>query len=483
MHKHYKPLRNYLSKHQTRSSLESIWRHAKEHSVIKVQRALDDSSTAMLPWELELVAREIILNGSLLQQASGGEKGMNPWKAVGLVRELTTHISDEYVHSTEDALAAVVPLTHQQMLWHDNTFSRIARYGQIYRHPPLAEIMQSVLAISLSDWLKIGLIVYGGLDKSFWNDRSIYSHVPGIDRRAVERFFALMSKPVEEVRRITALNQRYDRHWAHTFNPLRASPINFFEAEPERIFSPVPQLLIWRLTDGIYYDLVGAGGEAFADAFGKACELYVGNVLKVALKESEAKIEGERPYSTGEGEKAGVDWLVSDHTGHLFVECKAKRLTLPAKMTGPGKSMDKDLLVLAGYIVQNYKNIRDALQGKVAGFNSGGLPIFSAIVTLEPWWLLTQYLKDRLHSLVEEALQKEGLPIGTVNQYPYKILSFVELEQQAQDIARVGIANVYASDGAYSGTIYKGCLFPETLAELMPDIANQAGLDRLGRRL
>ncbi|XDF36476.1 hypothetical protein RBH89_05280 [Paracidovorax avenae] len=387
-------------------------------------------------------------------------------------------ISKEHVHSYDDALAAVAPLIHQQMLWSDDTFSRIARYGQIYRHEPLAEIIQSDLKIPLSAWLKIGLAVFSCLDASFSLSRSKFFELPGLDRKTVEQFFLMTATSIEELRLQTKSQQIYGRQWAYTFNPLRKSPINFFSSAPEKVFIPIPQLLVWRVTDGVYYDLVEAKGNVFAKAFGDACEIYVGKVLKTALGGKEVEIHGERPYWRSNSEKAGVDWLISDHTGHLFLECKAKRMTLPAKMEGLGASMDNDLRVLAGYVVQNYKNIQDAMQGFVPGFNSSDLPVFSVVVTLEDWGLHTTQLKERLDALVEVALQNAALPICMKFDYPYKVLSFFQLERYAQDIAKVGIAKVFSPNAVYSKAVYRGCLFPETLAELMPDIAEAAGFDR-----
>lgn len=433
----------------------------------------------MLPWELELVAREIILNGHMQQQTLASANTFDPVKSVQLVRQLTMHISKTHVHSHDEALSAVIPLIHQQMPWSDDTFSRIARYGQIYRHQPLAEIMQSVLKISLSAWLKLGLTAFSLLVRSHSVHRSIFFHLPGVDRETVEQFFALTTRSIEELGPRIKSQQVYDRKWAYAFNPLRERPINFFQMEPERIFAPIPQLLIWHVTDGLYYHLIEAGGSLFAKAFGDACEIYVGNVLTTALQGKQVEIYGERPYETSKGQKAGADWLVSDHTGHIFLECKAKRMTLQAKTAGPGESMDKDLRVLAGYIVQNYKNIRDAMGGSVPGFNSKGLPVFSGIVTLEDWGLVTSQLKDRLNVLVEDELQDAGLPASMTVDHPYKILSFFQLERHVQDIANKGIATVSMPDAVYSRAAYRGCLFPETLAELMPDIAENAGFHHL----
>lgn len=474
MYQIYKPMRNYLMKHSISTSLADVWLHAKNNTWMNLQSAIHNTSSMILPWELELVAREIILHGKTYPTNNSFDVG----KAVNFLREFTKNISKNYVHSYDDALAAIVPLAHQQMPWSDDMFSRIARYGQIYRHEPLADIFKTTLGISLSDWLKIGLSAFSIFEATPNVKRLIFSYLPGIDEKTVEKFFSMTATSIKDLKSNITSQIIYDKQWSYSFNPLRGRPIIYFQDNTnDLVFCPVPQLLIWRITDGIYYDLIGKKEHNFAQAFGDACEIYVGNVLKVSLQGKEIGVYGERPYHTSTGEKAGADWLLSDSSGHVFLECKAKRITQPAKMAGPGESMDKDLRVLAGYIVQNYKNIRDAMNGCVPGFDDAGLPVFSVIVTLENWWLFTPELKARLHALVEETLQENALPSSMTVDHPYTVLSFFELERTAQDIAKSGVATVLTPNSIYTKAAYKGCLFPETLAELMPDIAQEAGFN------
>ena len=479
MYQHYKPLRNHLAKYSVLSGLRVVWLHTRQHSWAGLQQKLQDASCSMLPWELEQVVRELVLNGILAVGGSHGGKELDPMAAVRCLRTLIEAISRDHVHCSKDAMEALVPLIHQQNAWSDDAFSRIVRHFRIFRHEALAAIVEPEIGISLSDWLKIGLTVSSFLNEKFEVDRALFNRVPGVDPEAVERFFELTAMPIEGLRQQLQLAQRYDLQWAHTFNPLRARPIIFRSTAPGPIFSPIPQLLLWRLTDGLYYELVHKRLAGFDKAFGDACEHYVGEVLNAALRGGAFDVRDERPYKAGKQDKHGVDWVVSDRTGHLFVECKAKRMTLAAKTNAPGGAVDKDLRVLAGYIVQNYKNINDALQGHVPVFLSAGLPVFSAIVTLEDWGLHTPHLKARLHSFVDEALHATDLPISMMNDCPYAVLSFFQLERRAQDIAKVDIATAFTPGAVYTRAQYKGCLFPQTLKELMPDIAEQAGFDRL----
>ena len=52
----------------------------------------------------------------------------------------------------------------------------------------------------------------------------------------------------------------------------------------------------------------------------------------------------------------GVDWVLSDSKGHLFIECKTKRLTLDAKTLSDSVALDRDLDVMAKAVVQHYRN-------------------------------------------------------------------------------------------------------------------------------
>ena len=71
----------------------------------------------------------------------------------------------------------------------------------------------------------------------------------------------------------------------------------------------------------------------------------------------------------------GTDWILSDKTGHIFIESKTKRLTVNAKTLSDLVALDKDLAIMAKAIVQHYKNIRHALSGK-SKWKPDGRPIY-----------------------------------------------------------------------------------------------------------
>ena len=74
----------------------------------------------------------------------------------------------------------------------------------------------------------------------------------------------------------------------------------------------------------------------------------------------------ERRALTGSGATTSTAsiGLFSDETGHLFIECKTKRMRLDAKTRADAIALEKDISALADAVVQNYRNIQDCLDGR-----------------------------------------------------------------------------------------------------------------------
>lgn len=476
MYSHYKPLRNYLAKKGLFHGLVAVWQDTRNYQIAKTQNALHDPSRHALPWELELLARELIINGELLVPSTTKKSAIDISEAVNHVRSISERISEQNIKSTEDAIVAILPLLHQQLPWSgDNHFARIIRYARIMGNPIMANAVEEHLHISVTDLLKIGFAVAGALQNKPVVHRSNYSLTPGIAPDAENVFFALTAEEIGVLRKETKARQSYDRRWAYTYNPLRGKPLVYDKRNPDILYGPVPQLMLWRITDGLYYDLICQ--KDILKAFATAYEHYIGDVLHTALGTTGFKIIEETTYHVGKDKRAGADWHISDSTGHVFVECKMKRLTLPAKASGDGEEIQKDLTHLADAIFQNYKNINDALNRFVPHFIGNDLPIYNVVTTLEDWHLdqlphLMEYIDRTLRQLLSEA----GLSF-LVDIYPYKILSTFKFECWSQDIARNGIEAAFKSNKTKQIVKYSQ-LFPKTLAELMPDIAEKAGLNK-----
>src|SRR5262245_55212682 len=93
------------------------------------------------------------------------------------------------------------------------------------------------------------------------------------------------------------------------------------------VICPIPTFLLWRLTNGVYYELLRE--PEFSNAYGDAFQGYVGAVLERANTGS-LRVYPEAQYQVGKDRRDTIAWLTEDVSAVLFVESKAKRLQLAA---------------------------------------------------------------------------------------------------------------------------------------------------------
>jgi hypothetical protein len=188
----------------------------------------------------------------------------------------------------------------------------------------------------------------------------------------------------------------------------------------------------------VYYEICNAPN--FSKAFGNAFQHYVGEVLSAAVKKTSMAILSEREYRVGKERKDSVDWIVSDATSELFIECKTKKVRYASKialtMTG---MLDDDLGKMAAFIVQTYKTLNDAQQGLYLHWSPGSRPVYPIIVTLEDWYVSLPNIVAAIDDRVRTRLAGLGIEGSVLEENPYTICSVADLERAMQIIAQVGI--------------------------------------------
>ncbi|NOT19995.1 MAG: hypothetical protein HOP24_06970 [Sideroxydans sp.] len=480
MYSDYEPFRSFLRKQNLLSGLASVWQQMTKIGDADSSVRLQAPENFALDWELEIIAREIILNcdGGLASQ-NAEVATFDMAQAVNHLRRINEEISNKSIDTPEDAMGSMHALIHQQIPWQDDApFERISRYAKILQYAPLARIVESAINISISDMYKIGLAVSGELQRKPYILSSNYAMTPGIAPGAEKAFFKLVATDIKTIRQKILSVQHYDSSWAYTYNPLRGNPLIYDASSPEKLFGISEKFLLWRITDGVYYDINDQ--EGFPKAWGEAFDTYIGEVLNAALPLPTFNIRKPTAYEISKGKiHHGCDWLISDATGHVFVECKTKRLTLGAKLNSKNLPLDADIKTLAKSFIQNYKNINEALNGLIPNFNAKGLPIFCVVITLENWRIELPELKERLDALIQQGVALENMPQSIVNDYPYMLLSTQQCEKYFQAVAQHSISAFFTSKVTMTRGRYRP-LFPNVLAALMPDIAEAAGLGRFG---
>ncbi|MCP3020393.1 hypothetical protein [Cupriavidus basilensis] len=268
-----------------------------------------------------------------------------------------------------------------------------------------------------------------------------YSGV-GVTHDERDAYFAMVGASYTETKTSLAAAQRYDEGWSHTLNYLEAKPlIRLWGDRPMQFHCPIPELVLRRVTEGLFYDLAKSDAK-YGNAYGVAFQEYVGDVLRAQFKRDSQRVIKEQEYHVNKDRKDGVDWIVSDATGHLMIECKARRMKLDAKMTPDSEHLTGTLNDLANSIVQHYKNVHDALECKTP-WKPDGLPVYPILVTYEDWYLFAPHVVEYLDSLVLEKLTERGLQ-RLLQTSPYTVTSIAEFEKAGQAIAHIGVGPYFS---------------------------------------
>ena len=273
-----------------------------------------------------------------------------------------------------DVIFEMHRIAHRQFPWQIKVgVNPLMRAFKIFGRDAVNTIVIREFGMTMLQVLLIGIAMTGHFQQAA--DMSIKQdcHELEVTQAAAHAFLARLTSPIDDLRAITADQQSYGPDWLYAWNPLEATPlVGIDRARPDRVVCPIPFYLLRRTSTGIFYDLVKS--PDFDNAFGHSFQVYVEEVIEFPCKPPRFAILPEEPYFIGSNKFHGVDWVVSDDTGHLFIEGKTKRVTLGAKILSAGGALEKDLITMATAIVQRYQNIQRALDGKTR-WQPDGRPI------------------------------------------------------------------------------------------------------------
>lgn len=455
MHDLYEPLRDELSAHSLLPSLRVIWAWMQQLQFgedfpadievpQEMRRLLHTPRRGVYEWELALLAKEL-----LVLAPENGAVDLRSWErfssASNKLRNLDNGISQRYESLfRQHIFIEMYRIAHQQFWWQRilRLDSELTRYLKIFGSPALDAILQQRLGMSAQALYTIGLSVSGHFLSEFELSAPVPLALYGVTSDQVALFFARYCKSLSEMRDLCREAQSFDENFIYTFNPLLQFPLVWYRAGDQiRIVAPVPRYLIRRFTEGVYYDILGTPG--FDAAFGDSYQAYVGDVLSAVNTRHSLTITAEREYLVGKDKKRGVDWIASDSTGELFIECKTKRLRLDAKIALSDQTpLHSELKKLAEFALQIYKTLSDALAGRYPHWAPSDKPVYPIIVTLEEWFVFGHHLDGEIDARIRSEFQSNGVDLQLLETYPLTICSVGDFERLMALIAMKGASTV-----------------------------------------
>ena len=449
----YKPIRNKITFLASDDALSVIWAYCQflqiddfhfpgEIEVLPTFLKDDVPQRFISEWELELLAKEVILNGNFV---SSKGRTLRAWKTLSEIinafKDLENKIYGSF-GSPETVLVELIRISNRQFIWQANppNTTSIIRYFKIFNRPLIDEICLEKIGLTVSQLYMCGTAFMGAFLDHPAITVPFKSDIKAIPVETAEKFLSFASRPLSELRCKLKSEQEYNANFAYAYNSLRAYPlIRMPYRGSEAIICPLTTLLFWRFTGGLYYELVG--DPRFSNEFGDGLQRYVGDVIERACSNVKLQRIPEEEYLIGKVKKRSVDWIIADDGSALFIECKAKRLSLGAKVSLTDLApLEADIDSMASAVVQVYKTLTDYLNNGYPHFPVKERKIFPAVVTLENWRMFGPVMLNKLADAVTSKIAAAGLSSEIITTMPYSIFAIEELEVALQIINSNGIS-------------------------------------------
>ena len=298
------------------------------------------------------------------------------------------------------------------------------RNAFVYGQGECATYFEQQHGITLNRFSQIGFMLFVSFTNSpvVWNDGS-WAKLDVIWEE-VEKVLALIALPFSEAVKLALKERKKIIHTADKPSVLRQTPCLRFGSNGERIRAPLPELILERVTSGVFYDVVGGGGP-IRDDYGRRFEEYCARYLSDTLPGFDW--EREFNYRKKPNDFDTPDILCSE-AGQLIIalECKATRMSQEA-MFGRDPIAARGYQDLTKAVFQLWRFFSHCRRGYVGRSISD--EAVGVILTLDNWLILADTLRKRvLEDAVKLANEKDP-NITELDRRPIVFVAVLELER------------------------------------------------------
>lgn len=305
-----------------------------------------------------------------------------------------------------NVLSEMPRISARQFDWQRGWFNlpQFYRSTFIYGQGVSAAYFQATHGLTVNEFSLVGFALYTSFNQHPVTMRHLNLGPLPISPEVLQRALRLLSVPVAEARaRAVSLRRK---HWpvAHQPSLLRTFPCISFGEQDERIRSPLPQLILERVTAGIFYDVAGAGWEV-REEYGRRFEEYSLRYLQSMLPDIDWQPEQTYRVRKAEFKSPDILWI-KDKRLRLAVECKATRMSVDARYADDPLTVRgyDDLIKAVVQLWRYFAHCRRGLSGVELHENATGL-----VLTLDSWLLMANDLiADIMAKAVELAAEKDA---------------------------------------------------------------------------
>jgi hypothetical protein len=289
---------------------------------------------------------------------------------------------------------------------------------QIYRYPFLygqgrcADYFHETYGLSITDFVLAGFAAYSAYQGHPWLARTAQLPEFGLTNEIFQQALKLLTISDTDARSETDANARLinEQHGnplptAYVPGILRRHPLAFMDENPNLFIAPINELILYRITAGLYYDLRSGGQELLNEANDRF-ESYSASLMEKLLPQ--AAVARSTRYG-----RRGAQWespdVVVRHDGKITIvaECKATKLTYLAQFAEDPFGTEKKQYAQVGRgIFQLWRYFSHIRRGILAEQISDDP--HAMVITLDPFLTMNRELRKKVVEHAQSLADEEG---------------------------------------------------------------------------
>lgn len=444
MHFHHKKaLLKLLSQFEDEDLFQLIWaanilQTANHNSVLPhIDRTTIDPAAigaqsphqnAIHKWELETLANEGLTSG-MAPAKKGKLKRLrhdhygNIVSCVNRLRQLENKELNIGGHK-KNIFGELVRIGNRQFPWQTGSanVANLYRNNFVYGQGKCAETFVAKFGVSIADFSKVSF----GLFAHFMSNPILIGgqgfKVIGISEEQFRGALKPLCLPLMPAKLLALKERKAVIHVAYKPSILRQYPCISFSDDPLRVRAPLPQLIMDRITTGLYYDVVSGGGPVRKE-YGRRFEQYCLGFSSASLPD--LTWAPEEKYKVQKLTFDSPDILCFDEDRLIIVaECKATRMSREA-MFGKDPTTERgfdDLVKAVKQLWRFFAHCR--LRKYVANLDPDAVGI---VITLDNWLVMAEKLKEEVFRRANNEI--EDFSRGIVQEVDKRPVIFAPVQQ------------------------------------------------------
>ena len=324
-------------------------------------------------------------------------------------------------------------IAQRQFHWQHGYYNRpqLYRYAYIYGQGKCGDYFERTYGIGVSDLTFAGFALFAAHQRAPWLQQPLAIPELELNAEIVKRALPLLALSTENARaRTVAFNAQMEEQiggrlpTAYLPNVLRQFPLISTDEDLTRFVAPIPEMLLMRVTSGLYYDLVPGGPLLLNDANDRFEQYCVDFITKLM-----PRFETSRSYNYGpKGARFDSPDVLIKSGGELIVvgDCKATKLSYLAQFTeNPFDTAKQQYNQIAKGVFQAwryYSHVRRGIAEATIADDS-----YVMILTLDWFLYMSRELKAQVVEEARAFADKDG-EITDEDRKPVVFCAIHELE-------------------------------------------------------